>query len=69
MVYAPCPNCQSNVPLTELKVGNNVHCPGCGVGLKIVWLLPVELDMLNESEIIFNNMETNFLGENDIKSI
>ncbi len=64
MVNAPCPNCQSDVPIRDPKVGKNVLCPGCGIGLKIVWLLPVELDILTEAENMWNNFAPDILDEN-----
>ena len=49
MVYATCPNCQSDVALQDPKIGQKAVCPQCSLELKIVWLLPVELDYWDES--------------------
>lgn len=42
---AKCPLCKENVHLgSQLKVGDQVICPGCDAQLEIVSLYPVELD-------------------------
>jgi Zn-finger nucleic acid-binding protein len=42
---AKCPLCKENVHLgSQLKVGDQVICPGCDAQLEIVSLYPAELD-------------------------
>jgi uncharacterized paraquat-inducible protein A len=42
---AKCPLCRENVHIgSQMKVGNQVICPGCDAQLEIVSLFPVELD-------------------------
>lgn len=42
---AKCPLCKENVHLgSQMKVGDQVRCPGCDAQLEIVSLYPAELD-------------------------
>lgn len=42
---AKCPLCKENVHLgSQMKVGDQVMCPGCDAQLEIVSLYPAELD-------------------------
>jgi lysine biosynthesis protein LysW len=69
MIFSSCPNCQSDVAVNEPKIGQIIFCPQCAIGLKIVWLLPVELDILNESDYVWDDKEPNYLEENDVNLI
>ena len=47
MSHAECPNCEKMTSLgSAAKIGEHVKCTQCGAESVIVWLNPVELDVL-----------------------
>jgi len=48
MVKAKCPKCENKIPMTAPEIGEGIICPNCKVVLKVIWLLPIELDFWDE---------------------
>jgi len=57
MIFAKCPKCNTKIQIKDPRIGQKVVCQGCESLLKIIWLLPIELDFwdemieLNESKL------------------
>ncbi len=39
-MYANCPECEAEIPLDDVVVGEIVVCPECGVDLEVLALQP-----------------------------
>ena len=49
MIRAKCPTCKSMIEFTTgPKIRQQQKCPVCGLVSEVVWLYPVELDLLDE---------------------
>jgi ribosomal protein L37AE/L43A len=52
MIQAKCPVCASRIVFAAgPKIWQQQKCPACGLVSEVVWLYPVELDVLDEQEI------------------
>jgi hypothetical protein len=52
MIQAKCPSCASRIEFAAgPKIWQQQKCPACGLVSEVVWLYPVELDLLNEHEL------------------
>ena len=47
---AHCPECEANVPVSGLMVGEIVFCPDCNAELEILSVEPPEVDLAQEIE-------------------
>ena len=49
MIAAKCPGCQVKLDIQDPKIGQKVLCWNCKKELKIIWLLPLEVDFWEDS--------------------
>ena len=53
MRNAICPICRKNIDIKEKpEIGESVTCQGCGITSIVVWLNPLELDLMYESDLM-----------------
>lgn len=45
MTNATCPECEAEIELSDVEVGEIVVCPDCGVDLEVTYLEPVTLEL------------------------
>jgi hypothetical protein len=51
MIQAKCPSCASKITFVSgPKIWQRQKCPICGLLSEVVWLYPVELDLLDEQK-------------------
>lgn len=55
MVIAKCPECENKIPVNDPTIGQRIICQNCKNALKVIWLLPIELDFWDEMIELNNN--------------
>jgi transcription elongation factor Elf1 len=64
MSQAECPNCEKMTTVNaEMKLGVHVTCKHCGADTIIVWINPLELDLLYDDD--YSDAEQDFVYKDD----
>ena len=60
-VFVDCPTCNVPVKINQtVKLGDTISCTACKAALEVVWLDPIELDVLiddDEFEEIYDDSD------------
>ncbi len=55
MVITNCPECKNEISVNNPTIGYRIICQNCKNALKVIWLLPIELDFWDEMIELNNN--------------